>query len=176
MSTEPLRPAVRIDSRHITDGFESGAEELDEWIQRFALVNDRSGNANVFVVTRGDVVVGYYALATSGVSKSAVPDEIKKGGVPSTVPCLLLARLAVDRSEQNRKLGRALLVDAMRRCLRAADEVGARAFLVHARNDTAKAFYLRQANFLESPSDSLHLMILLKKMRVTLREGQAVDR
>src|SRR5690606_40442263 len=103
------------------------ADELDEWLDRYALVNHRSGNARVFVATRGDHVVGYYALATAAVERANAPAQLTKGGVPTQIPCLLLARLAVDESERNRGLGRGLLVDAIRRAVRVADEVGVRA-------------------------------------------------
>ena len=48
----------------------------------------------------------------------SAPDELKKGGVPGQIPCLLFARLAVDRAEGNRGMGRGLLVDAIRRAVR----------------------------------------------------------
>ncbi|MBS1847939.1 MAG: GNAT family N-acetyltransferase [Actinobacteria bacterium] len=139
--------------------------ELDEWIDKYGWVNHQSGNARVFVATRESRVVAYYALATAGVEKAAAPDSIKKGGVPEHIPCLLLARLAVDRSEHNRGLGRGLLVDAIRRAVRVADDVGARALLIHARDDEARAFYEHQAEFVQSPTDPLHLFLHMKQAR-----------
>ena len=56
---------------------------------------------------------------------------------------ILLARLAVDRSLQGQGYGRALMADAAIRTLQAADLVGARALLVHARDERAAAFYER---------------------------------
>ena len=40
--------------------------------------------------------------------------------MPDPVPVVLLARLALDRSEQRKALGGHLLVDALRRCVRGA--------------------------------------------------------
>lgn len=165
MSDAALRPPVPLESSHQTDEFTSGATELDEWLQRWALVNHRSGNARVFVAARDDAVVGYYALATGGVEKASVPDELKKGGVPEQVPCILLARLAVDRTEQGSGMGRGLLVDALRRTLRVSSEIGVRALLVHVRDDAARAFYLHHAEFVPSPTDPLHLFLNLKSAR-----------
>ena len=59
-------------------------------------------------------------------------------------------------------LGRGLLVDALRRTVGVADSVGIRALLVHSRDDAAREFYLAQAEFLESPSDPLHLLLPVK--------------
>jgi GNAT superfamily N-acetyltransferase len=100
-------------------------------------------------------VVGYYALATSGVEKAQAPARVKKGGVPSHVPCLLLARLAVDREEQGGGLGRGLFVDALRRAAKVSEHVGVRALLVHARDEAAREFYLHHGEFSPSPTDPL---------------------
>lgn len=79
---------------------------------------------------------------------------------------VLLARLAVDRSLQGHGYGRALLADAAVRTLQAAELVGARAMLVHARDDAAAGFYER-LGFTKSPTDPLHLMVLIKDLRRT---------
>jgi GNAT superfamily N-acetyltransferase len=72
---------------------------------------------------------------------------------------VLLARLAVDRSVAGRGLG-AWLWDAMLRALTASKAIGVRALFVHAMDEAARAFYLRQG--LEpSPTDRLHLMVLI---------------
>jgi GNAT superfamily N-acetyltransferase len=76
---------------------------------------------------------------------------------------ILLARVAVDRSLQGQGYGRALMADAAVRTLQAADLVGARVMLVHARDDPAASFYER-LGFIRSPSDALHLMVLIKDL------------
>jgi GNAT superfamily N-acetyltransferase len=84
------------------------------------------------------------------------------------IPVVLLARLAVDRTVTGLGLGAWLLRDAMLRSLAAAQSIGARAMLVHAKDEQARGFYLRDG--LEpSPSDPLHLMILLKDVAASLR-------
>ena len=162
MPEQPLEPPAPLEKTHVTDDFTSGADELDEWLKDYAWVNHRSGNARVFVATRGNRVVGYYALATTGVEKAEAPDQITKGGVPRQIPCLLLARLAVDVSEQNRKVGKGLLVDAIRRAIRVSEDVGVRALLIHARDEQARSFYEHQGEFVQSPTDPLHLFLHLK--------------
>ena len=162
MPEQPLEPPAPLEKTHVTDDFTSGADELDEWLKDYAWVNHRSGNARVFVATRGNRVVGYYALATAGVEKAEAPDQITNGGVPNQIPCLLLARLAVDVSEQNRKVGKGLLVDAIRRAIRVSEDVGVRALLIHARDERARSFYEHQGEFVQSPTDPLHLFLHLK--------------
>jgi len=163
--TVTLTPPAPLEQQHNLDAFDSGAEELDRWLRQYGWTNHVSGNARVFVAARGDLVVGYYALATAGVERADAPDAMKKGGVPTQIGCLLLARLAVTRNEQGRGLGRGLLADAIRRSVRVAEDAGVRALLVHARDDEARRFYLRVAEFQESPTDPLHLFLHMKHAR-----------
>jgi predicted N-acetyltransferase YhbS len=113
--------------------------------------------------------VGYYAIATGSVLREAAPARVVKGLANHPVPVLLLTRLAVDRSEQGKGLGRALLKDALRRMARAAEIVGARAVLVHAIDSAAARFYQR-FDFEPSPVNDLHLMLLMKDLRKLMRE------
>jgi predicted N-acetyltransferase YhbS len=80
----------------------------------------------------------------------------------------LLTRLAVDITEQGAGLGKAMLKDALVRIAGAAEIVGVRAVLVHAIDAQAAAFYQR-FNFEPSPANDLHLMLLMKDLRLALR-------
>ena len=82
------------------------------------------------------------------------------------VPVVLVARLAVDATVQGCGVGAFLLADAMRRTLAAADVIAVRAMLVHAKDDAARGFY-RRFGFVPSPSDPLHLMLLIKDLRAS---------
>jgi GNAT superfamily N-acetyltransferase len=81
---------------------------------------------------------------------------------------MVLARLAVALGWQGRGVGAGLLRDAMLRALQAAEIAGLRALLVHAKDDDARAFYER-FDFVPSPSDPLHLLVLLKDVPAMLR-------
>ena len=166
-----LTPPAPLDTHHRLDAFDCGTEELNLWLRQYGWTNHVSGNARVFVAAQGSVVVGYYALATAGVENVAAPDTIKKGGVPSQIGCLLLARLAVTSKEHGRGLGRGLLVDAIRRSVRIAEEVGVRALLIHAKDDEARRFYLHQAEFQASPTDPLHLFLPIKHARALIADA-----
>lgn len=163
--SEPRKLAAGDD----VDGFDSGAPELDDWLRRWAWQNQRAGNATTYVTLLDGLVVGYYALAVGAIEREAAPERVRKGGVPTQVPCLLLARLAVDRSVSGRGVGRSLLVRAIQRSVAIAEEVGVRALLVHARDDEARAFYLHHAEFHPSPTDPLHLLLLMKDARRAMR-------
>ena len=159
---EPLSAA------HNVGDFDCGKPELTEWLRHHALQNHQAGASRVYVLHRSGRVVGYYALAAGSVELEEAPTRVKKGLARHPIPVILLARLAVDASEQGRGLGAALLMEALNRIASAADEVGARAALVHAKDDDAKAFYQRY-EFEPSPTDPLHLFLLMKDLRAVLK-------
>ena len=159
-SPEPL------DRRHAIDAFSCGEPTLDVWLKRFARAAQGSGSARVFVTTSdGATVVGYYALAACQIEPDEATARLLKGEPKHrAVPAVLLARLAVDGDHQGAGIGRSLLQDAVLRCLQAADSVGVRALLVHAKHERARAWY-EQYGFEPSPTDPLHLMLLIKDLR-----------
>lgn len=160
MAGKPCTPR-KLARADVREGFDSGAPELDEWLARYSWQNQRANNAVTYVSVLDGRVVGYYAIAVANVTSEAAPAVVAKGA-PRQIPCLLLARLAVDQSMQGSGLGRGLLADVLRRTVGLADAVGIRALLVHARDDVARQFYLAHAEFLDSPSDPLHLLLPVK--------------
>lgn len=125
---------------HDLGAFDCGVESLDRWLRQSARVAAAAGTAATYVLSRGELVDGYYALAMSSVAHERAPARLRRG-MPDPVPVVLLARLALDRREQGAALGGHLLVDALRRCVRGGHEFGARAVVVDAIDDDAAAFY-----------------------------------
>lgn len=158
---------------HDTTAFECGQPAQTTWLRKYALTAQQVGTSRVYVVRRRSEqrVVGYHALAAAAISHQEASAGIKAGLPRYPIPATLLTRLGVDVSEQRRGLGKALVVDAIRRTIAAAGEVGAVALLVHAESPEAREFYLHLAEFEESPSDPLHLMIRIRALRHTL-EGE----
>jgi GNAT superfamily N-acetyltransferase len=145
-------------------GFCSGAEEMDTWFVRFAWENLQAGNAITYVALDAGRVVGYYALAAASYSSSGLPERLAKNR-PALTPCILLARLAVTQAEQGKGLGAALLADALLRSVRISQELGSAALLVHCRDESAKAFYLANGDFLPSPVEPRHLFVSIRRLR-----------
>ncbi len=157
-----------LESGHDRGQFACGEPELDRWLADHALGAQSSGSARVFVSTAGQRVVGYYALAATELQPEKASERARKGQ-PRTrpLPAVLLARLAVDLAHQGKGLGRSLLQDAMLRVNGAADELGIRLMLVHAKHARASRWYTR-FGFEESPTDPLHLILLMKDLRAFL--------
>ncbi len=155
-----------LTDRHDCSAFHSGRETLDTWLKRRALRNQKSGASRSFVACEAGRVVAYYALASSAVATGLATGRLRRN-MPDPIPVVVLARLAVDRSRQGHGLGRALLQDAGRRVLNAADAIGIRGLLAHALDDDARAFYER-LGFDRSPLDPMTLMITLADLRASL--------
>jgi GNAT superfamily N-acetyltransferase len=161
--------AVRLQpERHEVAGFDCGSEAQTRWLRRYAATALAAGTAVTYVVTPAGSteVVGYHALAAASVEPSNAPPRLLKGAGRGPVPVVLLARLGVDIRFAGRGLGSALVKDAMIRAQRAAEAIGARALMVHAETDVARAFYLRLAEFEPSPTDPLHLVLLMRDLEV----------
>jgi GNAT superfamily N-acetyltransferase len=140
--------------------FDCGETSLNEWLLTQALQNSASGASRTFVTTYENRVVGYYALAAASVERRNAPGRIRRNQ-PEMVPVILLARLAVDQTHQGRQVGSHLLRDAVLRTVRIADNAGVRALLVHAVDQRARNFY-QHYDFMPSPTDDLHLYLLIK--------------
>jgi GNAT superfamily N-acetyltransferase len=153
-----------LTSTHVLAGFQCQHASLSDWLLKRALANQSSLASKTFVVTDGERVVGFYALASGSVALERVPGPIRRN-MPAPVPAIVLARLAVDERHQRRSLGRGLLKDATLRAIVAAETVAARVLLCHAIDEAAKAFYI-QNGFVASPVDPLMAMLDLKIARV----------
>jgi len=154
----------KIAPHHVVETFDCGQEALNRYLIRFALASQRASTAQTYVGLTGDLVVGFYTLVAGEVAYDDAPDRLAKGLAHHPIPIMLLARLAVSRDWQGQGLGAGLLKDAMRRTLQAADIAGIRAFAVHAKDGKAVAFY-RHFDFLPSPTDLLHLFLLMKDLK-----------
>lgn len=155
---------VLLNKSHDFSGFDCGQETLNDFLTQFALANQAGGSARTYVILSDSKIIGYYSLAPAGVEPAEAPERVMKGQPKHPVPCILLARLAVDKTAQGAGLGKFLLRDAMIRALRAHEQIGGRAFLVHAIDQDAKRFYSK-FGMLPSPTHPMHLFLLFKDIR-----------
>ena len=157
-------PVHKLAPEDETEGFDCGRPEPNLFLQRHALASQRSHGAQTYVSCLDGSIAGYYSLCVGSVGFEQAPARVAKGLARHPVPVMLLARLGVARGVQGRGLGRALLKDAVLRTLQAADIAGIRCLLAHAKDEAARQWYMRW-DFEPSPSDPLHLFLLIKDMR-----------
>lgn len=164
-------PPELLAASHDLNKFECRSREQTGWLRRHARQSAASGTTKVFVVTdeSGHVVVAYYAWCMAQLATSAAPERLRKGAGRYPQPVALLARLGVDVVHEGRGLGAALLQDVFARLAELSSDIGCRGLLVHAESAEAKKFYLHLVpEFEPSPTDELHLVLLLKDIRETL--------
>lgn len=167
MTAKPFESVRKLVASDNVDTFDCGQQALNQFLQRFALSNQKANSAQTYVSCKENTVVGFYSLAVGSVEPENAAPRILKGMARHPVPVMILARLAVDVNHQGVGLGSALLRDALLRTVQAADIAGIRALLVHAKDDAARQWYLNW-EFEPSETDPFHLFLLLKDLKAIL--------
>lgn len=165
---DPQQPRP-IEATDNTTDFDSGEKSLDRYLADRALTNHLADLGRCYVCIDADTgrVLGYYTLSAVAVVHADLPGRARRNA-PNPVPAVLMGRLAIDSKAQGAGLGRLLVRDAILSTLAAADRVGVRMLLVHALHEEAAGFY-EALGFRRSPTDPLHLYLLLADARKSLR-------
>ena len=176
MTPRYLSPRL-LGTKHDVESFECRSAEQTQWLRRHARQASASNSARVLVVTEPDhdEVVAYYAWAMASISAGDAPSRLMKGAGRYRQPVALLARLAVSLEHEGRGLGAGLLNDVVSRSVELAHEIGCRGLVVHAESTQARDFYLHLIpEFEPSPTDPLHLLLLMKDIIKTLGSSPSV--
>lgn len=151
---------------HNREAFDCGEEALNRFLKKSAYQNAKNNVSQTYVAVSSSEdsrVLGYFTLSAGRVSLSDVDEaEARRLRLPRyPVPVVLLGRLAVCLSARGRGLGRRLLIEALERAHAAAGVIGAVAVEVEAKDDSAKAFYVKYG-FTPLLDDSRHLWLSMK--------------
>lgn len=130
---------------------------MNDWLRQRALKNE-SRFSRTYVVCEGNRVVAYFCISAGAVERMAAPGKMRRNA-PDTIPVSVIGRLAVSRDHAGKGLGADILADALRRIAVASQSIGMGAVLVHAKDEAAKRFYMRCAEFIEYPEDSRTLFL-----------------
>jgi predicted N-acetyltransferase YhbS len=132
---------IELLGAHDRSAFVSGSDALDRYLREQAKQDMRRRVASCFVAIDNDgIIAGYYTIAaTSLILDKLSAERIKRLPRYPSIPAVLLGRLAVAVSYQGKRLGGALVADALLRATRA--EVMAYAMVVDAKDAQAITFY-----------------------------------
>jgi GNAT superfamily N-acetyltransferase len=170
--TIPYRPPRLLESTDVVGGFECRSDEQSQWLRRHARQASAVGTTKVLVVTEAGSrdVVAYYAWCMASIRSEDAPERLGKGAGRYPQPVALLARLGVALAHEGRGIGAGLLQDVIARTAALGTEIGCRGLLVHAESPEARDFYLHLIpEFEQSPTDELHLFLLMTDILRTLR-------
>ncbi len=126
---------------NIFNEFSCGNIELDTYLKEFARQNHKKGIGKSFVAFSENRVIGYYTLSMACIEFTEIPEGYNRGIPKYPAPVAKIGRLAVQAEFQGKKIGTALLIDALKRIVEASKSVGVFAVIVDAKNDSAKRFY-----------------------------------
>jgi GNAT superfamily N-acetyltransferase len=177
---EPKRPKsglsapVPLTADHDLAQFDCGEPALNDWLRHRALKNE-SRFSRTYVVCEDSRVVAYFSISAGAVERAAAPGKLRRNA-PDTIPVSVIGRLAVSRSHAGKGLGADILADALKRIAVASQSIGIGAVLVHAKDDAAKRFYMKCAEFIEYPEDSRTLFLPIETVVAAFTSGLSAIR
>jgi len=151
---------------HDRSAFSCGKPSLDKFIRELATQYERRDMGRTYVATLppSPIVLGYYTLAAGAVAFENLPAESSRKLPRHPIPVAHVGRLAVDEKARGQGLGKLLLLDALNRSARLADQAGIFAVEVHALDEDARQFYLKYG-FTPLADDPGHLYLPMKTVR-----------
>jgi len=152
-----LAAPVPLTADHDLSAFDCGEPVLNDWLRHRAWKNE-SRFSRTYVVCAGNQVVAYFCISAGAIGRAAAPGKLRRNA-PDSIPVSVIGRLAVSREYGGRGLGADMLADALRRIAVASKSIGIGAVLVHAKDDAARRFYLKCAEFIEYPAESRTLFL-----------------
>lgn len=145
-------------NQHNRNDFDCGAPELNRFLKQLANQQKKRGLNAIYVATeiRGKVpkrILGFYTISSSTLSFQNLPDDFTKK-IPENhlIPTIKIGRLA-KHIKAPKGFGGVILATTLRRILKISVQIGVMGADVDAKNDLAKAFYLKYGfiPFLDNP-------------------------
>ena len=145
--------------QNIIDSFSCGNTELDRFLKKNALINDLNGYGKTFALENNKEILGFFTLCSFSIKFDEYPNTRKEVLPKYPIPCIKIARLAVNEKYQKQGYGKELLKQAFLRILSVSDTVGIRLVVVDAK-ESAINFYAKYGfSPLENGKNSYYLSI-----------------
>jgi predicted GNAT family N-acyltransferase len=132
--------SIRDIDENLLKSFSCGNIELDKFINRFALTNDLNGYGKTFVLLDENRMIGFFTLCSSSIKYDEFPNFNENLFPKYPIPCVRIARLAVQNEYQGKGYGKELLRNALFRIIDVSKRVGVRLVIVDAK-ESSKTFY-----------------------------------
>lgn len=166
----PLKIEV-LTRGHNRQGFDCGSIELNEYLRNTARQHSEKGISRTFVLVADEnpsEILGFFTLSSCEVLVERLPVKYAKK-YPARAPAAKLARLAVTSHMQKRGLGTHMMMDAMARALKVAENLGIMGFFVDAKDGRAARYY-QQFGFMALPDNPHELFLPLATIREAFKQ------
>lgn len=139
------RLSLPLSSLHNRNDFSCGNDMLDNYLKLQANQDIKRKLTACFVLieNNSDIIQGYYTLSNNSIPLNDIPTKIQKR-LPSSytsIPTILIGRLAIEKKFQGKGIGKILLIDALNRCFEISKNIGSFAVIVDPIDQSAESFY-----------------------------------
>ncbi|MFG1520325.1 hypothetical protein [Halobacteriovorax sp. ZH1_bin.1] len=159
-----LEKTTKVKAR---ESFNSGKQSLDDYIKKFAKNASKKGvgQTHTLITETPLKLIGYYTLSSLSIQKSLIA---KLSSFPAPeIPGMLMARLAIDSSEQKKGFGKKILVHALTKIEQISVDAAIKIIVVDALDQEAKNYYL-QFGFIEFDDEPMKLFMSIETVRKVL--------
>lgn len=137
---------IQKDFPYDISAFDCGNEALNTFLSEHLQRQDEKQILRGYVyIERGESkpkVLGFFTLAGGSFERSRFPSKNQQKKIPySNTPCIILGRLAVDKTVQRQGIGEILVIKAAKIVLQSANAIGLNGMFVDAKNAAACKFY-----------------------------------
>jgi GNAT superfamily N-acetyltransferase len=155
-----------LGKQHDRKHFDCGEAALNTFLQTLARQQQEKGISKTFVLVdsgQPKTILGFFSLTACEVVSDDLPPALAKK-YPARSPGAKLARLAIDRTRQRKGFGQVLMVEAMKKTLTVADNIGIIGFFVDAKSHAARRYY-EQFGFISFHERPLEMFLPLATLR-----------
>ena len=116
---------------HDRSAFSCGTESIDNFLKYTLSGEVKSGMVVAWVATKGDesAVLGFYTLGAMSISAEIGLKDWRRTSVPE-IPVIFIRALGVHEDVQGMGYGKALVSDAIKRCINLSEQMGAFAIVL----------------------------------------------
>lgn len=162
-----------LNSTHNKKKFSCEKPMLDNYLHRQASQDVKRKLSVCFVLldkSDSQIIQGYYTLSNNSIPLELIPVSFKKKLPKSytSIPTILLGRLAIDSNYQGHGIGKVLLIDALKRCFLLSKSIGSYAVIVDPLDTEAESFYIKYG-FIMLP-DSKKMFLPMKTISILFQE------
>ena len=94
LDLDKFQPPEKLTSVHQINQFDSGNDELDQWLKQRALKNETAGASRTYVLCVNGLVIAYYCLANGAIAQITATGKVRRN-MPDPIPVMVIGRLAI---------------------------------------------------------------------------------